>query len=291
MGSEMNDTGSEWTLLASTARAQRILRPEEEASLLSAAAAGDARARDDLVLTHLRLALRMANRMRGYGMPHGEVVAEAVAGIILAIDRFKPDQGARLATYALIWMRASVNEYLIRNWSLVRFPGSASHRSMFFRLKAIKRKLGIDGPMTEGSEALRRFMDETGFDARAVVEMDRAMTMREFSLNTPISKEEGGGEAIDVMASGDPDPYHLLAEVQIETVRVRAIEEALATLGERERDIARARLLTEDGPTLEELGHVYGVTRERIRQIEAKALQKISRHLRLNHSADVLLAA
>lgn len=287
----MRDRATDWSALAETARAQRVLSREEELSLARRAADGDARARDALILCHLRLAITMAARLRGYGLPHEDLVNEAVAGLVTAVDRFDPDNGARLSTYAMLWMRAVMNEYVLRNWTLVRFASTQQHRSLFFKLKGIKRRLGIETPLNVGSPQLARFVEHTGFDEKVVVLMDQRLSGRDASLNAPLTEEAGSMEMIDLIQSEEPDQFDLVSDDQMDRRRADAIEDALAILKPRERDIARARLLTEDKPTLEELGQVYGITRERIRQIEAKALLRISAYISKHHRKDVLLAA
>jgi RNA polymerase sigma-32 factor len=287
----LRDRASDWSALAETARAQRVLSREEELALARRAAEGDARARETLVLTHLRLAIRMASGMRGYDLPHEDLVDEAVAGLVLAVDRYDADNGARLSTYAMLWMRATMNEYVLRNWTLVRFASTQQHRSLFFRLRGIKRRLGIEGALTKGSPQLALVVSDTGFDERVVIQMDERMSGRDASLNAPIGDESDSSEMIDLIVSDRPDAFDVVSDDQIERRRSDAIEDALSILKPRERDIARARLLTEDRPTLEELGEVYGVTRERIRQIEAGALKKMKAHLVVHHHKAILLAA
>lgn len=286
-------SSSDWSGIVRMANAQRILEKGEERALLKRAAEGDERARDELVITHLRLCVTMAIKSRGYGLPDSDLVTEAVTGLIIAIDKFDPAHDTRLATYAILWMSAKINEYVFRNWTAVRFPNTKEHRSLFFRLKRIRRTLGIEGPIREGSEELRRFVQESGFSEKAILEMDGRLSGKDASLNAPTRDGEGGmkSEAIDLLVSSAPSPFQQASESQIGRLRIKAIEEAISTFKERDQQIARARLLTDGGPTLEELGRIHGLTRERIRQIEERVRDRIERHILKNYDAKTLLAA
>jgi RNA polymerase sigma-32 factor len=240
---------------------------------------GDREAAYRLVTSHLRLAAKIALRYRGYGLPIADLVSEANLGLMLAVKRFKPEKGVRLATYAMWWIKATVHEYILRSWSLVKIGTTAAQKKLFFNLRKLKNRIsaGEDADLT--LEQVKYIADELKVDSREVVEMNGRMR-GDISLNVPVTRDEASDEMQDWLVDPAPDPESLLAEVEDRNRERTALKDALADLTARERHIIRARFLAEQPTTLEDLGATFGVSRERIRQIEVRALQKIKSAMR-----------
>ncbi|WP_213290475.1 RNA polymerase sigma factor RpoH [Bradyrhizobium sp. sGM-13] len=240
---------------------------------------GDREAAYRLVTSHLRLAAKLALRYRGYGLPIADLISEANLGLMHAVKRFKPEKGVRLATYAMWWIKATVHEYILRSWSLVKIGTTAAQKKLFFNLRKLKSRIsaGEDGDLS--SEQVKYIADELAVDSRDVVEMNGRMR-GDISLNLPKTRKDGSEEMQDCLVDPAPDPESLLSEAQDRDQVRSALKDALAGLMPREQHIIGARFLTEQPKTLEDLGATFRVSRERIRQIEVRALQKIKATLR-----------
>ncbi|QQO24471.1 RNA polymerase sigma factor RpoH [Bradyrhizobium diazoefficiens] len=235
---------------------------------------GDRDAAYRLVTSHLRLAAKLALRYRGYGLPVADLISEANVGLMLAVKRFQPDKGVRLATYAMWWIKATIHEYILRSWSLVKMGTTAAQKKLFFNLRRLKSRISASEDVDLSPEQAEYIAGELKVAPRVVVEMNGRIR-GDTSLNVPMTRENGAEELQDWLIDPAPDPETLLSEAE-DRDRVRsALEDALALLNPRERHIVGARFLAEQPKTLEELAGFFGVSRERVRQIEVRALQKI----------------
>ncbi len=231
-----------------------------------------------LVTSHLKLVARIAMGYRHYGLPVSDLIAEGNIGLMRAVKKFDPEVGVRLSTYAMWWIKASLHEYLLNSWSMVKIGTMAAQRKLFFNLRRIKAKLGLleSGDLPE--EGVRAIAKELNVSEGDVVSMNRRMN-RDTSLNAPVTLD-GDLEMVDLLADESDDQETLVAERQEMRVRRMALRDGLKTLNERERHIISERHLKDEPATLEELGRHYGVSRERVRQIEARALVKLQSAVR-----------
>jgi RNA polymerase sigma-32 factor len=234
---------------------------------------GDKEAAYKLVTSHLRLVAKIAMRYRGYGLPIADVVAEGNVGLMHAVKRFEPERGFRLATYAMWWIRASIQEFILRSWSLVRISETRNQKRLFFKLRETKNKISAleDGDLQP--EHVKLIAEQLDVREREVVEMNRRLA-GDTSLNRLINDE--GDERQDWLADTRADPETMIVEQEEQDLRQRALSDAIKTLNDRERRILMTRTLTDRPLRLEDLAAEFGVSRERIRQIELRALQKVS---------------
>ena len=235
---------------------------------------GDAQAAHKLVTSHLRLVAKIAMGYRGYGLPISEIVSEGNVGLMQAVKRFEPDKGFRLATYAMWWIRASIQEYVLRSWSMVKLGTTAAQKKLFFNLRKAKSHIGAieEGDLTPQHTAT--LADQLGVTEREVTDMNRRLSGPDSSLNAPL-RSESESEWQDWLADDTMDQETRLAEREEMGDRHDLLSNALSTLTERERDIIQARRLQDEPATLEELSQKYGVSRERVRQIEVRAFEKL----------------
>lgn len=264
-----------------TAQANRypMLRPEQEAQLARDwADKRDTRAFDQLVKSHMRLAVKVASRYARSGLPIADLVSEANIGLVKAVQRFDPGRGFRLATYALWWIRAEVQSFVLHNWSLIKGGNTATLKRLFFNLRQTQRRLGIHDRIMSDAEAIR-VAEELGAGIDDVREMEHRFATPVGSLNVPVG-EDGDSEAIDLLADDRESVEALLVEQGELKARRALMRDALTQLGERERHIFTARNLAEQPVTLETLARQYGVSKERIRQIESGAYKKVVRRVR-----------
>ena len=237
----------------------------------------DPGAAQKLVTSHLRLVAKIAMGYRGYGLPIGEVISEGNVGLMQAVKRFDPDKGFRLATYAMWWIKASIQEYILRSWSLVKIGTTAAQKKLFFNLRKIKGQIDAieDGDLRP--DQVKLIADKLGVAQDDVVQMNRRMTGGEASLNAPLGKaEDGGGDWQDWLV--DENAVNAEAKLAAEDeydLRMSLLEKALATLNEREQHIITERRLKDNPATLEDLSQEFGVSRERVRQIEVRAFEKL----------------
>jgi RNA polymerase sigma-32 factor len=237
---------------------------------------GDPDAAQELITSHLRLVARIAMGYRGYGLPIGEVISEGNVGLMQAVKRFEPDRGFRLATYAMWWIRASIQEYILRSWSLVKMGTTAAQKKLFFNLRRAKSQLQA---LEEGDlkpEHVKSIARKFGVSEEDVVSMNRRLG-GDASLNAPVRADSESGEWQDWLVDDAPDQEEQLVESQELGRRKSYLSDALATLNERERRIFEARRLVDDPITLEQLSTEFGVSRERIRQIEVRAFEKVQK--------------
>lgn len=235
---------------------------------------GDEQALEKLIGSHLRLVIKRARKKAGYGLPLGDLVAEGNHGLMQAALKFDPERGFRFATYAIWWVEAAMQDYVMRNWSIVRIGTSAAQKRLFFKLRQKKAALGDVGGGVIDHDVATAIAVDLGVDVDEVRAMDGRLASPDNSLNAPIGAE-GDAEFQDILVDEETNPEHELIELD-ETLKRRAmLDDALHVLNDRERDILIQRRLTEDRPTLGDLSEKYGVSRERIRQIETRALDKL----------------
>ncbi|MBU2582828.1 MAG: RNA polymerase sigma factor RpoH [Alphaproteobacteria bacterium] len=253
-----------------------MLEPNEEYMLAKSwQEHEDSEAAHKLVTSHLRLVARIAMGYRGYGLPIGEVISEGNVGLMQAVKRFDPEKGFRLATYAMWWIRASIQEYILRSWSLVKMGTTAAQKKLFFNLRRAKSQMQA---LEEGDlrpDQVAAIAKKLGVPEADVVSMNRRLG-GDSSLNAPLRADaESGGEWQDWLVDDTPDQEEQLVESEELVRRREYLASALETLNERERRIFEARRLAEDPLTLEDLSTEFGVSRERIRQIEVRAFEKV----------------
>ncbi len=239
----------------------------------------DADAAHQLVTSHLRLVAKIAMGYRGYGLPVGELISEGNVGLMQAVKRFDPDRGFRLATYAMWWIRASIQEYILHSWSLVKMGTTAAQKKLFFNLRRLKGQIEAidDGDLSP--EHVAHIANALNVSENDVISMNRRMIGPDQSLNTPV-REESGGEWQDWLVDPGEDHETVFAE-ESELAHRRALFEAsLDVLNEREKHILFERRLKEEPSTLEQLSQEYGISRERVRQIEARAFEKLQKAMR-----------
>jgi RNA polymerase sigma-32 factor len=232
-----------------------------------------------LVTSHLRLVAKIAMGYRGYGLPVSEIVSEGNVGLMQAVKRFDPDKGFRLATYAMWWIRASIQEYVLRSWSMVKLGTTAAQKKLFFNLRKAKNNIGAieEGDLTPDHTAT--LADQLGVTENEVTEMNRRLSGGDASLNAPL-RSESESEWQDWLADDTADQETRLAEREEMSDRHELLMGAMKDLTERERDIIQARRLQDEPATLEELSQKYGVSRERVRQIEVRAFEKLQRGIK-----------
>jgi len=242
---------------------------------------GDADAAHLLVTSHLRLVCKIAMGYRGYGLPVADLISEGNVGLMRAVKGFDPDRGFRLSTYAMWWIRAAITEYVLKSWSLVRTGTVASQKKLFFSLRKLKNRLGIKDGGDLTSEEAAQIADLTKVPADQIQAFNRRMSTRDLSLNAPKTiGDESSMEYQDTLVDEGPSPEVELSENETHALRLEIIGRALEQLPERERDIFTARRLSDEPPTLEQLGEVYDLSRERIRQLEKKAYEAVESFVR-----------
>jgi RNA polymerase sigma-32 factor len=256
-----------------------MLEPQEEYMLAKRwREHEDPLAAQKLVTSHLRLVARVAMGYRGYGLPIGEIVSEGNVGLMQAVKRFEPERGFRLATYAMWWIRASIQEYILRSWSLVKMGTTASQKKLFFNLRKAKSRISAYEEGDMKPENVAAIATRLGVSRQDVIDMNRRMG-GDASLNAPL-REEGEGEWQDWLVDDAASQELILADQEEASHRHLALVGALDVLNPRERRIFEARRLTEDPITLEELSEEFGVSRERVRQIEVRAFEKVQAAVR-----------
>jgi len=257
-----------------------ILAPEEEYMLAKRwTEHQDTDAAAKLVNSHLRLVAKIAMGYRGYGLPVSELISEGNIGLMQGVKKFEPERGFRLATYAMWWIRASIQEFILRSWSLVKMGTTAAQKKLFFNLRRMKNQIEAfeDGDLKP--EDVTKIATDLGVSEEDVISMNRRMAMGgDTSLNVPL-REEGEGQWQDWLVDTDPLQDERVADAEETKVRHDLLMEAMESLNEREKHILTERRLSDDPKTLEELSQVYDVSRERIRQIEVRAFEKLQKAL------------
>jgi len=255
-----------------------VLAPEQEYMLAQRYREHEDReAAAQLVTSHLRLVAKIAMGYRGYGLPVSELISEGNIGLMQGVKKFEPERGFRLATYAMWWIKASIQEYILRSWSLVKMGTTAAQKKLFFNLRRMKKNLDAYEDSDLHPEHVAAIATKLGVSETEVVNMNRRMMMGgDASLNVSL-REEGEGQWQDILQDDNPLQDEIVANAEEKTVRHDLLVEAMDTLNERERDILTERRLTDDPKTLEELSQVYHVSRERVRQIEVRAFEKLQK--------------
>jgi RNA polymerase sigma-32 factor len=257
-----------------------ILAPEEEYMLAKRwTEHQDTDAAARLVNSHLRLVAKIAMGYRGYGLPTAELISEGNIGLMQGVKKFEPERGFRLATFAMWWIRASIQEYILRSWSLVKMGTTAAQKKLFFNLRRMKNKIDAfeDGDLKP--EDVTKIATDLGVSEDDVISMNRRMAMGgDTSLNVPL-RDDSEGSWQDFLVDSEPLQDERVAEAEETRIRHDLLVEALGALNERERHILTERRLTDEPKTLEELSQVYDVSRERIRQIEVRAFEKLQKAL------------
>ena len=262
-----------------------MLEPQEEYMLArSWREDGDREAAHKLVTSHLRLVAKIAMGYRGYGLPISEVVSEGNVGLMQAVKRFEPEKGFRLATYAMWWIKAAIQEYILRSWSLVKMGTTANQKKLFFNLRKAKSKISA---LEEGDlrpDQVNLIAKRLGVTEQDVVDMNRRLG-GDASLNAPIRDDGDSGEWQDWLVDEGPNQERILADSEQSDNRHKALISALDVLNERERRIFEARRLADDPITLEDLAGEFGVSRERVRQIEVRAFEKVQKAVKTQIAA------
>ncbi|WP_405405658.1 RNA polymerase sigma factor RpoH [Paracoccus sp. Ld10] len=260
-----------------------LLEPEQEYMLAKAwADHEDSDAAHQMVTSHLRLAAKIAMGYRGYGLPQAEVISEANVGLMQAVKRFDPERGFRLATYAMWWIRASIQEYILRSWSLVKMGTTSAQKKLFFNLRKAKSKIGA---LEEGDlrpENVAQIATELNVTEKEVVDMNRRLSGGDASLNAQVGSGDGESSAQwqDWLEDTNANQADAYAETEELDTRRQMLIDAMDVLNDREKDILMERRLRDDPMTLEDLSSRYSVSRERIRQIEVRAFEKLQERMR-----------
>ena len=256
-----------------------ILTPEEEFEYGRRVYENqDKEAAKMLIQSHLRLVVKMAGKFRNYGLSVVDLVAEGNLGLIQAVKKFNPHKGFRFATYSMWWIRAFMQDYVLRSWSLVKIGTTAAQKKLFFNLSKIKRRLGIEESALSPAQ-IERIASDLNVTPKEVSEMSTRLAQGDTSLNNPIGDEEDAKEMVDLMAANQDSQEDIAIENQEKTRQEALFKAAFAKLNDREKDILIKRQMSEEALTLEELSQIYKVSRERIRQIEESAIKKIKKEI------------
>lgn len=257
-----------------------LLSPEEEASLSRRwRDKGDVKAAHKLVTSHLRLVAKIAFGYRGYGLPLNELISEGNVGMMQAVRRFDPERGFRLATYAMWWIRAAIQEYILHSWSLVKMGTTSAQKKLFFNLRRLKGEMKAIDDGDLAPEQVDHIAKTLGVPEQDVVAMNRRLTAGDHSLNAPL-RSDGDGEWQDWLVDDGDNQEDMLGEHEELSDRQALLSSAMASLNDRERHIFEERRLKDEPVTLEELAQHYGISRERVRQIEVRAFEKVQAHMK-----------
>ncbi|MDC0441488.1 RNA polymerase sigma factor RpoH [Candidatus Pelagibacter ubique] len=267
-----------------------MLAAEEEYMLAKNwKATGNVKAAEKLVTSHLRLVAKIAMGYRGYGLPVNEMISEGNVGLMQAVKKFEPEKGFRLATYAMWWIRASIQEYILRSWSLVKIGTTTAQKKLFFNLKKIKNQIA---PQSEGDlrpEHVTEIANKLDVNKDEVISMNRRLSGKEFSLNVQVG--EDGDEWQDWLVDKELDHDLKFAHQEEMGQRQSLLKDSIKILNEREKEILYSRRLNDEPTTLEDLSKKYKISRERVRQIENKAFEKLQKHMLLSAKSKNLLPA
>ena len=275
---------------ADNAHAFPILTEGEEKDLIRRwKATGEREALDRLIESHLRLVPRIARKYAGYGIAVNDLISEGHIGLMQSIERFKPEKGFRFSTYARWWIKAAILNFILQTWSLIKVGNSAGKKKLFFNLKRAKREIKLEGQRYLSDADISLLAERFQVSEKDIVAMDLRLSAIDPSLDQPVSEEDGNSlTLLDTFATDEPSPEETVSEREIETLQKQALKRGLNHLDERERDIVTNRYLTDRPRTLASLANVYGVTAERIRQIEAGAISKL-KHALSPEAPDVAL--
>lgn len=242
----------------------------------------DVDAAHQLVTSHLRLVAKVAMGFRHYGLPVSDLVSEGTIGLMRAVKKFDPEQGFRLSTYAQWWIRAAITEFVLKSWSLVKIGTVSAQKKLFFNLRRMKARMGVYEEGDMSPEAVRSIAHTLKVSEDDVVAMNRRLSGGDVSLNAPLQDEDGSGEHMDLLEDTAPNQEDVLANLSHLKHGRKLLRDGMDLLNDRERQVIVARRLSDDPITLEELGGVFGVSRERVRQIENKAFQKLQKYVLAN---------
>ena len=257
-----------------------LLEPQEEYMLAKRwKEHEDQEAAARMVTSHLRLVAKIAMGYRGYGLPLGEVISEGNVGLMQAVKRFEPEKGFRLATYAMWWIKASIQEYILRSWSLVKIGTTAAQKKLFFNLRRMKGEIKALEEGDLNQENLEKIATTLDVSEQEVINMNRRMSGPDSSLNAPV-RADSEGEWQDWLVDGSDNQETVLADQEEMTERRKMLTDAMKVLNERERNILAARRLQDNPQTLEDLSQEYGISRERVRQIEVRAFEKLQKAMK-----------
>ncbi|MBO6838268.1 MAG: RNA polymerase sigma factor RpoH [Alphaproteobacteria bacterium] len=257
-----------------------MLEPDQEYMLAKSwREHGDRDAAHQLVTSHLRLVAKIAMGYRGYGLPVAELISEGNVGMMQAVKRFDPERGFRLATYAMWWIRAAIQEYILHSWSLVKMGTTAAQKKLFFNLRKIKGRLQALEEGDLAPETVKKIAQELDVPEQDVVTMNRRLAGGDNSLNAPL-RADGDGEWQDWLEDDSDSQETVLADSEELSMRREMLAQAMTNLNDRERHILIERRLKDDPKTLEDLSQEYGISRERVRQIEVRAFEKLQRSMR-----------
>lgn len=274
--------GADYRFMQSSMAAPLLSREREQALVARWRADGDQSALDELVTSHMRLVIGIAVRFRGYGLPLADLIQEGSLGLMQAAERFDLARNTRFSTYAGWWVRAAIQDYVLRNWSIVRTGTTAAQKTLFFNLRRLSTRLGHEGDGHLGHDATLAIASALAVEPNEVSAMEMRLHGRDVSVNAPHGGP-GTAEWQDFIADDQPSPEERVGEMRDASARSRLLARALAELTERERHIIRERHLKEEEITLEALGATLGVSKERVRQIEHKALEKLKRYMRARY--------
>ena len=250
---------------------------------------GDLKSAEKLVTSHLRLVAKIAMGYRGYGLPTSELVSEGSIGLMQAVKKFNPEKGFRLATYAMWWIKASIQEYVLRSWSLVKMGTTTAQKKLFFNLKKIKNQISASESGDLSIEHVEEISKRLNVKKDEVISMNRRLAGKEKSLNTPINNEDGA-EWQDWIVDSTIDQELNHSQNQELSIRKKLMNDSIKILNLREKEILTARRLSEDSATLEDLSKKYKISRERVRQIETKAFEKLQEAMLSASNSNQLLA-
>ena len=269
--------GAELDRYLEQARRFPMLSAEEERRLAERwKSEHDEAAARQLLGSHLRLVIKIARGFSGYGLPLGELIAEGNVGLMQALDKFEPERGFRFSTYAMWWIRAAIQEHVLHNRSLVKMGTTAAQKKLFFNLRRLKHELGELGDVDLAPDAAASIAQELKVNEAEVVEMDRRLAGRDQSLSAPM-RDDGDTEWQDMLVAEGQDQESMVADASELAWRRDLMVEGMRALNERERHILRERRLKDEPMTLEDLSYVYGVSRERVRQIEVRAFERLQK--------------
>lgn len=270
----MRNTTEGRRMIGQAMLAPYLERDEEHNLALAWKERGDQQAMNRIVTAHMRLVIAMAGKFRGYGLSMSDLIQEGHVGLLEAAARFEPERGLRFSTYAAWWIRAGMQDYVLRNWSIVRGGTSSAQKSLFFNLRRLRARISQAG--TTGTAAIHsQIANILGVNEADVAVMDARLSRADVALDAPVGDDENSPGRMDFLVSDAPGPDRLAEDAIDGERRSHWLQSALTVLTSREMQVIRGRRLTEDGATLEELGRTLGVSKERVRQIEARALEKL----------------
>ena len=272
----MSDIRIRQTMIKAAMAAPYLGRDEEHELAVRWKKEGNQDALNRITMAHMRLVISMASRFRNFGLPMNDLIQEGHVGLLEAAARFEPDREVRFSTYATWWIRASIQDYILRNWSIVRGGTSSAQKALFFNLRRLRAKLQQSNGNAVASVIHTEIADAIGVNVKDVATMDARLSGSDISLNAPVSDGDSqSADRVDYLRSDDPLPDEQVSTIIDDERRSRWIQNAMQNLNDREKQIIQARRLSDEGATLELLGNVLGISKERVRQIENRALQKL----------------